>query len=210
MTTAQPAHSMLNKTLLVTFNTESPQTSGARARAILLLRCAMRTLPLVLAAVTVATAAASGQSNSESRPPGNATAGAAIVAGPGKCLTCHRIQHTGARSGPDLTDIGAIRTVDQLRAALLEPDAEILPENRRYRVVTRDGVSTVGTILNHDTFQVLMRDAKDQLRAFQKADLREHGFVEGSPMPSYRMTLSPQQLADVIAYLSTLKGVVSQ
>ena len=29
-------------------------------------------------------------------------------------------------------------------------------------------------------------------------------------MPSYRMTLSPQELADVIAYLSTLKGVVSQ
>jgi putative heme-binding domain-containing protein len=122
----------------------------------------------------------------------------------------HRIQKSGSRSGPDLTDIGAIRTVDQLRAALLEPDAEILPENRRYRVVTRDGVTTVGTLLNHDTFQVLMRDAKDQLRGFQKADLREHGFVDGSPMPSYRTTLSPQQFADVIAYLSTLKGVVSQ
>jgi putative heme-binding domain-containing protein len=170
----------------------------------------MRTLPLVLAAVIVATAAASGQSNTESGQPGSETAGAAIVVGPGKCLTCHRIQKSGSRSGPDLTDIGAIRTVDQLRAALLEPDAEILPENRRYRVVTRDGVTTVGTLLNHDTFQVLMRDAKDQLRGFQKADLREHGFVDGSPMPSYRTTLSPQQFADVIAYLSTLKGVVSQ
>lgn len=92
----------------------------------------------------------------------------------------------------------------------MDPDGEILPENRRYRVVTREGATTVGTLLNHDTFQVLMRDMKDQLRSFQKAELREHGFVEGSPMPSYRTTLSPQQLADVIAYLSTLKGVVSQ
>jgi putative heme-binding domain-containing protein len=169
----------------------------------------MRTLALILCAVIVATAA-SGQTNTESLPPGNDTAGATIVAGTGKCLTCHRIQKTGSRAGPDLTDIGAVRTADQLRAALLDPDAEILPENRRYRVVTREGVTTVGTLLNHDTFQILMRDAKDQLRSFQKAELREHGFVEGSPMPSYRMTLSPQQLADVIAYLSTLKGVVSQ
>lgn len=170
----------------------------------------MRTLSLILSAVIVTTVAASDQSNTESLPPGNATAGATIVAGTGKCLTCHRIHTTGPRSGPDLTDIGATRTPDQLRAALLDPEAEILPENRRYRVVARDGVATVGRLLNHDTFQVLMRDAKDQLRSFQKADLREHGFVEGTPMPSYRTTLSPQELADVIAYLSTLKGVVAQ
>ena len=169
----------------------------------------MRTLSLVLWAVVVARAA-SGQTNTGSLPPGNETAGAAIVAGAGECLGCHRIHKAGSRSGPDLTDIGAVRTADQLRAALLDPDAEILPENRRYRVVTRGGVTTVGTLLNHDTFQVLMRDAKEQLRSFQKADLREHGFVEGSSMPSYRTTLSPQQLADVIAYLSTLKGVAPQ
>ena len=170
----------------------------------------MRTLSLIVFAVIAATGAASAQSKTEPLPAGNATAGAGIVAGTGKCLTCHRVQNAGSRSGPDLTDIGATRTVDQLRAALLDPDAEILPENRRYRVVTRDGVTTVGTLLNHDTFQVLMRDAKAQLRSFQKAELREHGFVEGSPMPSYRTTLSPQELSDVLAYLGTLKGVVSQ
>src|SRR5688572_13996925 len=123
----------------------------------------MRTLSLALSVAIVATTAAAGQSNTESSPLGNAAAGATIVAGTGKCLSCHRVQKAGSRSGPDLTDIGAIRTSDQLRAALVDPDAEILPENRRYRVVTRDGVTTVGQLLNHDTFQVLMRDTKDQL-----------------------------------------------
>jgi mono/diheme cytochrome c family protein len=37
-----------------------------------------------------------------------------------------------------------------------------------------------------------------------KADLREHGFVD-SPMPSYRDTLSQQEIADVVSYLLTLK-----
>ncbi len=169
-----------------------------------------RLLALVLSAAVVGTAAASGQSTADTLPPGNEAAGAAIVAGTGKCLTCHRILTTGSRLGPDLTDIGANRTPEQLRASLLDPDAEILPENRFYRVVTRDGVTTTGRLLNLDTFQVLMRDPKDQLLRFVKADLREHGFVQASPMPSFRTTLSPQELADVIAYLGTLKGVVAQ
>lgn len=170
----------------------------------------IRWLARVVLAASVATAAVSGQSSTEALPPGNESAGSAIVAGKGKCLTCHRVHNAGSRYGPDLTDIGAVRTPDQLKGALLEPDAEVLPENRTYRVVTRDGVATVGRLLNHDTFQVLMRDTKDQLRSFQKSDLREHGFVDRSPMPSVRMTLSPQELADVIAYLGTLKGVAAQ
>ena len=170
----------------------------------------IRWVAAVVLAASAATAALSGQASVDALPPGNATAGGAVVGGKGKCLTCHRVQNAGSRYGPDLTDIGAVRTTDQLKAALLDPDAEILPENRTYRVVTRDGVTTVGRLLNHDTFQVLMRDMKDQLRSFQKSELREHGFVEGTSMPSFRATLSPQELADVIAYLGTLKGVVAQ
>ena len=170
----------------------------------------IRWVARIVLAASVASAAVSGQSSIEALPPGNESAGSAIVAGKGKCLTCHRVHNAGSRYGPDLTDIGAVRTSDALKAALLDPDAEILPENRTYRVVTRDGVTTVGRLLNHDTFQVLMRDMKDQLRSFQTSDLREHGFVEGSSMPSFRMTLSPQELADVIAYLGTLKGVIAQ
>ena len=170
----------------------------------------MRTLGLVLSAAILATAAAAGQSSLASLPTGSEASGEAIVAGTGKCLTCHRIRTTGARLGPDLTDIGANRTTEQLRTSLVDPNAEVLPENRTYRVVTRDGTTITGRLMNHDTFVVLMRDAKDQLRTFQKAELREHGFVAESPMPSFQTTLSPQQLADVIAYLGTLKGVVAE
>jgi hypothetical protein len=35
--------------------------------------------------------------------------------------------------------------------------------------------------------------------------LRSFGFVP-SPMPSYRGTLSPQALADVVSYLVSLRG----
>ena len=120
----------------------------------------MRTPALALSISLVATAAW-GQSGPQVAARANEGSGAAIVAGKGKCLTCHRIQDNGSRLGPDLTDIGAIRTLEQIQTSLVDPDAEILPENRFYRVVTRDGATITGRLLNLDTFQVLMRDPKD-------------------------------------------------
>lgn len=169
----------------------------------------MRTLALVLAAALAASAAWA-QPGSETLPGGNEAAGGPLVAGKGTCLTCHRVQGKGSRLGPDLSDIGTLRTAEQLLTSLVDPDAEILPENRFYRIVTRDGATTSGRLLNLDTFQVLMLDEKEQLRSFQKSELREHGFIKGSKMPSYRERLSRQELADVIAYLSTLKGVAAE
>lgn len=174
----------------------------------------MRTLALLLAAAFAATTLWGQQSSSagptETLPAGNEAVGAAIFAGKGACQTCHRVRDKGSRLGPDLTDIGAIRSPEHLQTSLLDPNAEILPESRFYRVVTRDGATITGRLLNLDTFQVLMLDPKEQLRSFHKSELREHGFVKESTMPSYRNTLSRQELADVITYLGTLKGVTPQ
>jgi putative heme-binding domain-containing protein len=169
----------------------------------------MRMLALMLSAACVATAAW-GQSSPQTLPKGNETSGAAIVSGKGDCQSCHRVFGKGSRLGPDLTDIGSLRSPEQLEKSLLDPNAEILPENRFYRVVTRDGTTIVGKLLNLDTFHVMMLDPKEQLRTFTKSELREHGFAAGSVMPSFRSTLSRQELADVIAYLLTLKGITPQ
>jgi putative heme-binding domain-containing protein len=169
----------------------------------------MRAFPVL---VVLACAARIGlaQSPADSLPAGNAIAGAEIFAGKGGCQTCHRVNGKGSRLGPDLTDIGLTRTAAQLETSLLDPAAEVLPENRFYRVVTRDGATITGKLLNLDTFQVLMLDSKEQLRHFLKSELREFGFDAGTKMPSYRTTLSRQELADLIAFLMTLNGVMPQ
>jgi putative heme-binding domain-containing protein len=139
--------------------------------------------------------------------PGDAARGQAVFEGKGKCVTCHRVGSTGSRLGPDLSDIGALRRVADLEKSLVDPGAEILPANRSYRVVTRDGTTMVGRLMNHDTFVVMLIDAQERLQAFDKASLRSYGFVETSPMPSYRDTLSAEERIDVIRYLAGLKGV---
>ena len=57
-------------------------------------------------------------------------------------------------------------------------------------------------MLGHDTFTVQLLDGRETLRSFEKQDLRSQTFL-GSPMPSFRGVLTPQELADVVRYLSS-------
>jgi putative heme-binding domain-containing protein len=138
---------------------------------------------------------------------GNAGRGKALFEGKGGCLQCHRVGTSGSRVGPDLSDIGALRRTVEIERSLLEPDEEVLPQNRYYRVVTKQGETISGRLLNLDTFTVQMLDSKERLLSFSRSDLREAGFVEKSPMPSYRDKLSSPELADIVTYLATLKGL---
>jgi cytochrome c oxidase cbb3-type subunit III len=139
--------------------------------------------------------------------PGNAGRGLAVFEGKGACLTCHRVRDKGSRLGPDLSEIAMLRARDALEKSLLDPNPEVQPQNRPYRVVTRDGAVYTGKLLNQDVFSVQILDSQERLRGFQKSDLREYNFVASSPMPSYREKLSSEELADLIAYLASLKGI---
>lgn len=138
-------------------------------------------------------------------PAGDAARGHAIYDGKGNCASCHRIKGVGSHLGPDLSEVGT-RTPAQLTTKLTNPDAEILPANRPYRVTLKNGTVVNGRLLNIDTFTIQMIDNKENLRSFVKADLREYDFVKKSPMPSYQGKLSDQEIADVVAYLGTLRA----
>jgi putative heme-binding domain-containing protein len=138
---------------------------------------------------------------------GDKTRGKAIVEGKGQCLTCHRIEGKGSRVGPDLSDVGTLRRAGELEQSLLDPDADIAPTNRFFRVVMKNGTTFTGKLLNQDTFTMQFMNAKEQLVSLQKSDIRESSFVSKSSMPSYKDKLNSQELADIVSYLISLKGV---
>jgi putative heme-binding domain-containing protein len=135
---------------------------------------------------------------------GDPANGKLIFEGKGTCTGCHRIKGNGSHFGPDLSEVGA-RSPEQLQTSILDPDAEIAPANRICRVVSKNGTTTIGRLLNEDTFSLQLIDKSERLLSFQKADLREYGFETKSPMPSFKDKLSAQELADVVAYLGTFK-----
>jgi putative heme-binding domain-containing protein len=136
---------------------------------------------------------------------GDAARGRALFEGKGECMDCHGVAGRGSRLGPDLSRIGAVRRAVELEQSLLDPAAEVQPANRSYTVTTAAGETVTGRLLNRDTFSVQLIDSHERLRSFALADLRAYGFAP-TPMPSYRDRLDAQEIADIVAYLVSLRG----
>ena len=64
-----------------------------------------------------------------------------------------------------------------------------------------------GRRLNEDTYTVQLIDEQERLVSLTKSDLREYTVLKTTPMPSYKDQFSAQQLADLEAYLLSLRGV---
>ena len=138
---------------------------------------------------------------------GDAVRGRAIFEGKGDCTSCHRVAGKGSRLGPDLTSIGAVRGAGAIRETLLDPTGSMLPLNKPVRVVTRDGNTVTGRRLNEDTYTIQILDEDGRLGSFDKSDLQELTVLSRSPMPSYADSLTEGELADLLAYIVTLKGL---
>jgi mono/diheme cytochrome c family protein len=187
---------------------------------------------VVIAGASMGQGPVTGSPAVDALPLGDAARGRALFEGKGECLGCHRVRDKGSRFGPDLTDIGSragtsvsrgaaaspfapippdigpvARAQVELTRALVDPAADILPQNRTVRLVTLSGETTTARLLNQDTFSLQVIDTTERVRSIPKADLREFTFIKSSPMPSYRDKFSSQEIADVIAYLISLKGI---
>jgi putative heme-binding domain-containing protein len=138
-------------------------------------------------------------------PSGDAANGKTLVASK-TCFDCHRIGEKGSHVGPDLSDIGSRRSPDALQRAIVFPDEDVLPEQRFVRLVTKDGTTVVGRLLNQDAFSIQLIGKDDQLKSYMKENLREHTILVKGMMPSFAGKLTAQQIADVVTYLASLKG----
>ena len=133
-------------------------------------------------------------------------AGKSIFEGKGRCLTCHSIDNRGGSLGPDLTEIGVMRTPDSLRESLLNPDAEIAKPYRTAVLTTKQGEHVEGIVLNEDDLSVQIRDTEGNPRSFLKDNLKDLHREERSLMPPYAQRLSASELNDLVGYLETLRG----
>lgn len=138
---------------------------------------------------------------------GDVARGQALFEGKGACASCHRVNGKGSRVAPDLSEIGAVRTAAILQKTLADPSSTMWPINRPVFAITKDGRNIRGRRLNEDTFSVQLMDENERLVSLLKSDLRALEISTTSPMPPATKTLSNEEVADVIAYLLSLKGL---
>lgn len=135
------------------------------------------------------------------------------------CSACHMIAGEGGSIGPDLTRIGSERGPTSLKERVLDPAANLpqvggggmmgnsWTQYLMFRAVEKDGHVVEGIRMTEDSFTIVLKDATGKFHALWKPNLRSLEKEPGkSIMPSFKGTLSDEQLNDLVAYLLTLKG----
>lgn len=136
---------------------------------------------------------------------GDPARGRLLFAKPGACAGCHRVNGEGGRSGPDLSEAGHLLRPLEIEMSILEPDEQYPIGTRPVKLVRKSGAPVTGLLLNQDTYSVQVLDQEGSLRSVDRSGLTE--VLEATSwMPSYRGKLSAQELADVIAYIGSLRG----
>jgi len=137
--------------------------------------------------------------------PGDPARGAALYKAKA-CDSCHIVAGQGTGFGPELTAIGARRNAAHLRDALVSPAAFVPEDFMLVEAVTNSGSVVRGIRANEDTFTVQIKDPSGRFHSFRKDELKDYRRLrDKSAMPSYAK-LSAEQLDDLVAYLSTLRG----
>jgi putative heme-binding domain-containing protein len=155
-----------------------------------------------------------------SKVPGDPAKGGKLFSGAGGCATCHMVNGRGGLLGPDLSRVGASRSISYLLESIREPDKELsdgmLDPNNHYglplvydtvTVVLKNGDKIIGIAKNEDTFSIQLLDTHQQLRLFFKRDLKEVLHEHKSLMPAYsQQMINAAELQDLLAYLENLRG----
>ena len=129
------------------------------------------------------------------------------------------VRGRGGRLGPELTRVGAARSVAYLTESIREPDKELslgmTDPNNHYVIpmeyetltaMTYDGRRIIGVAKNEDTFSIQLLGQDDELHLFLKKDLREVVHERRSLMPAYtEQMLSKEELQDLLCYLVNLR-----
>jgi cytochrome c oxidase cbb3-type subunit 3 len=136
--------------------------------------------------------------------PGDRQNGAKLFASSG-CAQCHRVRGNGGELGPDLSEIGASRSVEHLRQSLMDPNADVAPRYWTVRFMDASGQAVKGFCLNEDSYTVQLLDMQGQLRSYNKDGLKEFEISKFSTMPSYADSLTARQVNDLVAFLSSLR-----
>jgi len=137
---------------------------------------------------------------------GNSGQGAKLFATTGKCATCHVVNGEGKEVGPNLSEIGAKLARQALFESIVFPSAGISHNYEGWTIALKNGTTASGIIISEDDAKLTLRGADALARSFEKSEIEERVKSTVSLMPAdLAKLLSPEEMADVVEYLTTLK-----
>jgi putative heme-binding domain-containing protein len=136
---------------------------------------------------------------------GDAVKGQAMFMQAG-CVACHRVKGQFIDFGPDLTQIGAKLSHDGLFTAILYPSAAIEHSFVGQNVTTKEGQAVMGYVVSETDAELTLRMAGGASTTVKKVSIVKKEELKDSLMPpGLAGAIGPQGLADLVAWLQTLK-----
>jgi putative heme-binding domain-containing protein len=135
---------------------------------------------------------------------GNAEHGKKLLHDSG-CLGCHLVRGDGGFKGPDLSAIGSQRSLEHLKLAITDPNAQVLKDYWIAKITMENGATYSGFLLTQGAFTVEILDFTKGLKSLPTHDFRKFEIEKSSAMPSYKGRLSDGDVNDLVAYLWSLK-----
>ncbi len=125
-----------------------------------------------------------------------------------RCVKCHRFQSEGEGVGPDLTSVRRRFQRKEIVESILYPSQVISDQYRMVQVETKEGQVYVGMpipgVSKRDKLVLLLSDTTKL--EIPKSRIEEQTASKISVMPAGLLDpLSPQEVADLLAFLETSK-----
>jgi putative heme-binding domain-containing protein len=136
-------------------------------------------------------------------PPGDQRRGHEVfVSKKAACSTCHAVGYLGGRLGPDLTNLGKVRTARDLLESIVFPNATLVRSYEPVLVEREDGRAATGIIVSEGADELVLAINPQQTVAIARKEIAEVQPTNVSLMPQgFGNLLTPQELSDLIVYL---------
>ncbi|MFO1482863.1 MAG: PVC-type heme-binding CxxCH protein [Verrucomicrobiaceae bacterium] len=134
---------------------------------------------------------------------GDATRGKTVFAS--VCISCHKLDGVGLELGPDLRSV-AQHDAEKLLNSILDPSAIIEPGFMAYHCTLKSGEQLYGVIATETSASLTLKMAGNITKSVLRSDVASLKSTGISLMPEgLEAAMTPQSLADLIAYLKMVR-----
>ena len=121
------------------------------------------------------------------------------------CIACHQLDGVGIPLGPDLRTV-VQHTNEKLFNSILDPSAIIEPGFTAYHCTLNNGEQLYGIIAIETSSSLTLKMAGNLTRSVLRGEIKQLQSTKTSLMPDgLEALLTPQSLADLMAYLRVAK-----
>jgi putative heme-binding domain-containing protein len=123
-----------------------------------------------------------------------------------KCAVCHKLGDAGFAIGPDLASTKN-KSPGDLLISILDPNREAQPNFTSYNIVTYAGTLHSGIIASETATSITLKRAEGKEDVILRSNVESLSSTGLSLMPvGLEKELTPEQLADVIAFVKTIEA----